>query len=294
MPSDNNSTQENTSSEAKADSRESQKKDSPIAIPGAIVLAGLLIGAAILYSAKDTSTVTKPTIQSSAIEIADVTPNDHILGNANAKIVLIEHSDTECPYCKVFHAVMHKLVDTHGKNSELAWVYRHFPLYKGATDRPPLHPKAGKEAEATECVNELAGSAAFWTFVDKIYETTPSNNGLDLAVLPQLAEDAGVPRAAFTACLDSNKYPQFVESSYTASIKAGGTGTPYSVIILKKPLNEKGKQKMLEDAQKAFLTLNRNAYLPDDLFRFDESGTKIGFSGALPFEVMEAVIKALL
>ena len=65
---------------------------------------------------------------------------------------------------------------SYGKENKVAWGFRHFPLKQ-------LHPKAVKEAEATECANELGGNDAFWKFIDKINEVTPANNKLDQAQL---------------------------------------------------------------------------------------------------------------
>src|SRR5690606_13191869 len=48
---------------------------------------------------------------------------DHIRGDANAPIVIVEYSDLECPYCQRHHETMLSLVDKYG--SDVAWVYRH-------------------------------------------------------------------------------------------------------------------------------------------------------------------------
>jgi protein-disulfide isomerase len=106
----------------------------------------------------------------------------------------------------------------------VAWVYRHFPL-------DALHSKARKEAEATECANELGGSAAFWNYVDRLFEVTPSNNGLDLAQLPIIAQEIGLDRTAFKKCLDSGKFADYVAHDLDDARAAGGSGTPYSVVI---------------------------------------------------------------
>ncbi len=102
-------------------------------------------------------------------QIKPVSSDDHILGNINARIVIIEYSDLECPFCKVFHNTMHQVVEK--SNGDVAWIYRHYPI-------PQLHPKAFHEAEATECAWEQGGNKTFWKYIDKLFEVTPSNNGL--------------------------------------------------------------------------------------------------------------------
>jgi|GEM_PF-1403129 len=85
--------------------------------------------------------------------LAPVTDQDHLIGNKDARFVLVEYSDFECPFCKRFHDTAVKL---YKENSDVAWVYRHFPL--------EFHATAQKSAEASECLAKLGGNDAFWKF----------------------------------------------------------------------------------------------------------------------------------
>src|SRR3989344_5975516 len=106
---------------------------------------------------------------------------------------------------------------------QVRWVYKHFPL-------DALHPKADKEAEAVECAGELGGDEKFWAYMDRIFEVTPSNNGLDLALLPQIAKDLGLDQKAFENCLSSGKYAEKVEKQYQEGVRLGINGTPGSFV----------------------------------------------------------------
>ena len=157
-----------------------------------------------------------------------VDAEDHILGSLDAPVKLVEFSDFECPFCKRFHPTMKRLMNEYGKDGKVAWVYRHFPLDE-------LHSKARKEAQAAECANELGGNEAFWAYADRLYEVTPSNDRLDLWLLPEFAEEIGLDRAAFEACLEGDarggKYAAHIEADVQDAIASGGTGTPYSLVI---------------------------------------------------------------
>ena len=109
-------------------------------------------------------------------------------------------------------------------DGKIAWVYRHFPLDQ-------LHPKARKEAEASECAADLGGNIAFWSYVDKVFEVTPSNNGLDLNLLPEIAEKIGLDKTKFQNCLQSGKYQAKVAADLKNAIDSGGRGTPYLIVI---------------------------------------------------------------
>lgn len=167
--------------------------------------------------------------------IKPVTKDDHIYGDINSPVKIVEFSDTECPFCKRFHETMLRVMsDYQGK---VAWIYRHFPL-------DSIHSKARKEAEATECANELGGNDKFWAYIGKIFEITPSNNGLDLSELPKIAEQVGLNRKKFEQCLSSGKYASRIQGNLDDAVNSGGTGTPYSVVIA---LN--GKKFVISGAQ---------------------------------------------
>jgi protein-disulfide isomerase len=193
-------------------------------VPAAIVVAGALVAGAVYFGGS------RPTIAGNNNEqapptgkIVPVSEEDHIRGSRNAEIVIVEYSDTECPFCKVYHNTLKQVMTDY--QGQVAWVYRHLPI-------PQLHIKAQKEAEATECVAELGGNQAFWSYLDKIFETTNSNDSLDPAQLPILAQAVGVDQTEFNNCLSSGKYTQAVKDSAKEGYESGARGTPFSLILV--------------------------------------------------------------
>lgn len=216
-----------------------------LSVPVAIIIAGMIIGASVLVSAKirgvpmpqnvGQQAVGQPTENLDAIN--KITNKDHIRGNPNAEITIVEYSDTECPFCKQFHQTMKQIIAEYGASGKVAWVYRNFPLDQ-------LHPKARKEAEALECANELGGNDKFWQYTDRLYEVTPANNGLEESELPKIAQYVGLDVQKFNSCLASGKYAQHVEDDVKNATETGGNGTPWSIIITKD-----GKKYPLSGAQ---------------------------------------------
>ncbi|MCF6276432.1 MAG: DsbA family protein [Candidatus Magasanikbacteria bacterium] len=154
------------------------------------------------------------------IAIRSVTKKDHIRGDKNAKVTIVEYSDLECPFCKRFHNTMLEVMDKF--DGDVKWVFRHFPL-------DSLHRQARAEANASECAGE---QDKFWEFIDLINEVTPSNDGLDLDKLPEYAQQVGVKNISkFTECVESGKYDNKVNDDFLDGQKAGIRGTPYSVAI---------------------------------------------------------------
>jgi len=220
-----------------------------LSIPIAIVLAGVLIAGAIFMTepmqaapAEGANIPVRAAVGEDTsvapVELLALRPDDHVLGNPDAEILLIEYSDTECPFCKRFHESMVRIMDTYGKTGEVAWVYRHFPL-------DSIHPKARKEAEALECAGELGGQAVFWQYLDEIFRITPANNLLDPAELPKIATALGIDTNAFNACLSSGKYADRVQKDFVSGVEVGVKGTPYTVVWNRTT----GKQMLVNGAQ---------------------------------------------
>ncbi len=158
-----------------------------------------------------------------AKNIRPVSPQrDHIYGNPDAEVSLIEYSDFECPFCKRFHVTAKEVVDSY--EGRVNWVYRHFPL--------AFHnPGAQKQAEASECAGALGGNDAFWRYSDKIYERTRSNgNGFPLSGLLPLAEEIGLDTEEFRVCLETGKFAGRVLEDYNDGTNIGITGTPGNVL----------------------------------------------------------------
>ena len=194
-------------------------------VPLAIMVAGVFVAAAIYFGTDSENSAVATKInnnQNNTITVPPVTEKDRIIGSRNAPIVIVEYSDIECPFCKVFHQTMKQIVSDY--NGQVSWVYRHFPIAQ-------LHSKAVPEAEATECAYELGGNQTFWNYLDKLFETTNSNNSLDLSLMPALAAEVGLNEASFRQCLESGRHNAFVTASVEEAVKAGARGTPYSVII---------------------------------------------------------------
>lgn len=157
-------------------------------------------------------------------DVKPVSDSDHIRGNKNAKVVLIEYSDLECPFCKSFHPTMKKVLSEYG--NDVAWVYRHYPLTS-------IHPDAQKAAEASECVADLGGEDAFWKFVDAVFDPSAPTDVLSDSGLAKVAGSVGVNTGSFTSCLNNGSKKSIVDADQSGGTTAGVTGTPTSFIISK-------------------------------------------------------------
>ncbi len=211
-------------------------------VPVSIIVAGIVIAGAIFFTGNTdgtnpavTGTDTEPTVAN----VEPVTDKDHVIGDRNAEIMVIEYSDFECPFCGKFHPTMEQIMSEYGANGKVAWTFRHFPLDQ-------IHPDARPAAEASECVAELGGNDAFWSYSKKLFEGQPSS--LTAENLKSNAESVGVKGDEFTACVDSDRHVATVEAQYQSGLALAQAdpkfGTPYSVVITKD-----GRQMVIPGAQ---------------------------------------------
>ena len=163
---------------------------------------------------------------------------------------------------------------------DVAWVYRQFPIYQGPQ---PLHSKALKESEASECAAELGGNDGFWKYADRMFEVTNSNNSLDLNQLPVIAGYVGLDVQKFNTCLASGKYKKQIDESIEEGVKAGVQGTPKSFILTQKEITPKMQREIV------------SALKIEEAVSFSDTDKKLmTMNGALPIEMVNAIIKILL
>lgn len=84
---------------------------------------------------------------------------DHVYGNQNAPVKIIEYSDYECRYCKKVHETLGRIVDE--SNGGVSWTYRHLPI---------LGPNSVAKAVAGECVAQIKGNDAFWKYTKLTFD----------------------------------------------------------------------------------------------------------------------------
>lgn len=179
--------------------------------------------------------VVPPQAPAQATKKPEVTKDDYVRGNKNAKVTLVEYADFECPFCKRFHPTMLQAMKEYG--DKINWVYRHFPL--------SFHANAQKEAEAAECAGKLGGNDAFWKYTDAIYDKTTSNGtGIALDQLAPIAKEIGLNSTKFQTCVDSGEFAQKVKDEETSGLAEGVTGTPGTIII-----DPKGNTQLLPGAE---------------------------------------------
>ena len=206
-----------------------------LSIPISIIIAGLIIAGAVIFSGgtgrttqvKGLTTNPEPsslpaeqplTAQTfaPAAQAFEIAEDNHIRGDFNAPITLVEFSDFECPFCARHYPTLTKILDDY--KGKVRLVYKHFPLV--------FHPNGQKAAEASECADE---QGKFWEYHDKLFENL-AVSGYSLENFKQWAKDLGLNSENFNDCLDSGKFAQKVKDDSQEGLQKGVNGTPATFV----------------------------------------------------------------
>ena len=124
-------------------------------------------------------------------ELPESAPEYRRRGEPDARVVIVEYSDFQCPACRAAEEPLRQILALYGKQVRL--VFKHFPL-------EGLHTRAREAAVASECAGR---QGRFWPFHHLLYEKQEEwTQGAPLSSrLAGYARDAGVDASAFEACL---------------------------------------------------------------------------------------------
>ncbi len=218
-----------------------RKTSGALSLASAVIIAGTLIAVALIWINRPSDRSQTPNdqgntaSQSAVAGFAEVTVADHILGNPNAPIKLIEYSDLSCPYCKLFNPTLTQIMDMYGPTGKVAWVYRHFPLFKPVNGEIP-HPNSLMQSEALECAAQLGGNKAFFDFEKKWFDAFPTDGAnrnavLDRQVIDGIAREIGIDPVSFNDCMSTGRFKGKIDKAYEDGLRAGISGTPFTVVI---------------------------------------------------------------
>ncbi|MEP6952071.1 MAG: DsbA family protein [Ginsengibacter sp.] len=140
-----------------------------------------------------------------------VSSKDHILGNKNAPLELVEYGDYQCPHCGRAYPIIKEVQEAIGDS--LKFVFRNFPL-------SDPHPDAFNAAVAAEAA---ALQHRFWEMHDIIYE---NQEQLDWRSLLGYAKKIGLDLAAFKTDIEKDSVIGKVEYDFESGIRSGVNGTP--------------------------------------------------------------------
>ena len=147
--------------------------------------------------------------------------DDPQLGQATAKVTIIEFGDYQCPLCRAFwRETLPRIKKDYVDTGRVRIVFRDFPIQD-------VHPEAMVTAMAAECAED---QGKYFEFHDKVFREQ-DRRGRDIvryrvADVKRWGADVGLDAAAFNECVDSERHKAEVEKDHTDGADVGMNGTP--------------------------------------------------------------------
>lgn len=196
-------------------------------LPAAILLAALIVAGSLLYTRGGGSSGGYGA--KGKVQIGDgqpvapvdvkVSDSDHVLGNKNAKVTVIEFADFRCPFCERFYQQAEgQLLKEYVNTGKARFIFKHYAF---------LGPQSTWASEAAECAAE---QGKFWEYHNWLYNNQAPESNLAYYSKANLTKYAGqvsgINTGQFAACLNSDKYASRVSADLSQGQAAGVTGTP--------------------------------------------------------------------
>ncbi|MEA2091707.1 MAG: DsbA family protein [Campylobacterota bacterium] len=142
-----------------------------------------------------------------------ITADDHVWGNPDAKVTIVEYSEFECPYCGRHWPTMKQIKANYGDQVQV--VFRHFPL--------GFHANAKPAAKASECASD---QGKFWEMYDKLFEAANVQRLGEEGLYTTLATELGLDLTVFNNCMAATTHDAGIQADMDSGTDLGVTGTP--------------------------------------------------------------------
>ena len=190
-------------------------------LPVSILIAAVLISGSLVYSkhvSEPAAIGTAPVVGTKVNLDLNGAPS---LGDANAKVTIVEYADFQCPYCeRYFQQNEPSFVSTYVNTGKARFVWKDYAF---------LGQESLWAAEAARCAND---QGKFWAYHDYLYNHQGKENSgtFSKANLKKFAVALGLNTSQFNSCLDSDKYLGAVQAETQAGSGVGVNGTPATFV----------------------------------------------------------------
>lgn len=198
-------------------------------VPASILLGSIIISLSIIFSgtggggapvAKKAPPLENPAIPS----VAQLTPGDPVLGEADAPVTIVEYGDYQCSFCGAFFKNIEPvLIRDYVNTGKAKFAFRHLAF---------LGPESVAAAHAAECAKE---QGKFWEYHSALYseeiaDGKSQNGNLNRDLFLRLAATTGLNQPSFTQCMDSGKYSEYIQQANAAASAIGVNSTPSTFV----------------------------------------------------------------
>ncbi|PIR44383.1 hypothetical protein COV23_00105 [Candidatus Wolfebacteria bacterium CG10_big_fil_rev_8_21_14_0_10_31_9] len=221
----------------------SEKQNSNWLLPASILVAGIIIAVAVIYSTGAKNINTQEQNQNEANNgnqnqqqagMPSINSTDVVLGDNNAPITIIEFGDYQCPFCaKFWKEIEFSLIKNYIDTGKVKFVFKPVAIVDSIV---------GKGTESKDSVNAVkcaSEQGKFWQFHDALFEIefnelntvstgSEGNGNLNITLFNKIATNLGMNVKDFTSCYNSGRHKDDDQKYMQEAQEAlpNGVGTP--------------------------------------------------------------------
>ncbi|TSC75534.1 MAG: DSBA oxidoreductase [Parcubacteria group bacterium Gr01-1014_30] len=219
---------EQTTQKQNPDSRaEHTTGHNPYLIPGAIVIAGVLIAGAVFLAQRNPSLGPSATPGTGELSGSELPAGNFQVdlegwaskGDPSSPITIVEYADFACPFCgRFWQETLPQIERDYVDTGKVRIVYKDFIVVGG-----------DRAAEAAHCAKE---QGKYWEYHDLLFsrQAQDKTNWANSEVHRGYARELGLNESALIECFESRRYQEKVSKSTQEAVQNGGQGTPYFLI----------------------------------------------------------------
>lgn len=131
-------------------------------------------------------------------------------GNENAKLVIVEFSDFQCPVCQAEFPIIREIINKY--QDQVFFIYRQYPIIN---ETSPI------VSQASLCAFD---QDKFWPMHDRLFLN--ANDNFNITELNLIAKQSGLDVNQFTNCLTTEKFKDMVNTDFQDGYALEVPGTP--------------------------------------------------------------------
>lgn len=159
----------------------------------------------------------------SSEEVAALKKDSYFAGTENARILAIEYTDPECPFC--IRQSKDGILKTLLSKYEGKVAYAHKPF------QAVPHEGAEPKSLAALCVGKIAGAESYNAYFDAIMDRSTQSSVMPVDQLVPLAKELKIDAAKFSACFDAKETKPLYDAYTAEGRKYGVSGTPGTLLV---------------------------------------------------------------
>ncbi|MEE9313510.1 MAG: DsbA family protein [Rhizobiaceae bacterium] len=152
----------------------------------------------------------------------DIPLEDNVMGDATAKVTIVEYASMTCPHCRTFHEeVLPEIKKTYVETGKVKYILRPFPF------------DGDRRGEAAFMLAKCAPDNNYYAMIDALFSTQQSwgTQGNPVPELLQLSKMGGMSEAEFKACLGNEELLNKIVKGRNKAVEDFGVNSTPTVFV---------------------------------------------------------------